>query len=272
MTRREESGFAPVNGTRLYYEIAGSGHPLLFIHAGIADCRMWDPQWEALADRYTLVRFDIRGFGRSEQPGVLCSLTDDLSSLLAYIGIDHPYIVGCSMGGSLAIDFALEYREEVAALVTVGAGLGGYQHTDPGTLAQWEAIDAALARGDQAEAVELEVRMWVDGVGRSPGEVAQTVRERVREMDLALIQRGAPELETKKIDPPAIGRLGELSVPTLVLVGRHDLPGVQETADLLAGGIKGARKVELAGAAHVPNMEVPEQFNALLVEFLTSLE
>jgi len=271
MTTRAESGYAPVNGTRLYYEITGQGHPLLFIHAGIADCRMWDPQWEALADRFTLVRFDVRGFGRSEQPGVPCSLTDDLSSLLAYIGIDRPFVVGCSMGGSLAIDFALEYHEDVAALVAVGAGLSGYRHTDPTTLAGWEAIDAALAGGNQAEAVELEVRMWVDGVGRAPEDVPLSVRERVRDMDLALIQRDDPELETKEIEPPAIGRLGEITVPTLVVVGRHDQPGVLETADLLANGIKGARKVEWPDTAHLPNMEVPDRFNALLVEFLGPL-
>lgn len=272
MTTRTESGYAPVNGTRLYYEIRGQGHPLLFIHAGIADCRMWDPQWEALANRFTLVRFDMRGFGRSEQPGVPCSLTDDLASLLAYIGIDRPFVVGSSMGGSVALDFALEYHEDVAALITVGGGVSGYRHTDPSTLAQWEAIDAALARGDQAEAVELEVRMWVDGVGRTPADVSPSVRERVRDMDLALIQRNEPELETKEIEPPAIGRLGEITVPTLVVVGRHDQPGILETADLLANGIKGARKVELPDTAHLPSLEAPDRFNVLLVEFLTGIQ
>ncbi|HXT38218.1 MAG TPA: alpha/beta fold hydrolase [Chloroflexota bacterium] len=269
---RTESGYAPVNGTRLYYEITGQGHPLLFIHAGIADCRMWDPQWEALSDRFTLVRFDVRGFGRSEQPGVPCSLTDDLSSLLAYIGIDRPFVVGCSMGGSVAIDFALEYHEDVAALVTVGAGVSGNKTTDPGMIAQWAAIDAATSRGEYPEAVELELRMWVDGIGRTPGDVAPAVRERVREMDLALIQRGEPELDTKEIEPPALGRLGEITVPTLVMVGRHDQPGVLETADLVANGIKGARKVELPDTAHLPNMEVPDRFNALLIEFLTGIQ
>lgn len=271
MTTRTESGYAPVNGTRLYYEIMGQGHPLLFIHAGIADCRMWDPQWEALADRFTLVRFDLRGFGRSEQPGVPCSLTDDLSSLLAYIGIDRPFVVGCSMGGKVAIDFALEYHEDVAALVAVGAGLSGFRHTDPNTLAQWEAIDAAVAGGNQAEAVELEVRMWVDGVGRAPEDVPTSARERVREMDLALIQRNDPELETKEIEPPAIGRLGEIAIPTLIVVGGHDQPGVRETAEILAKGIKGARKVEWPDTAHVPNLEVPDRFNSLLMEFLAPL-
>ena len=271
MTTETHGGYAPVNGTRLYYEIKGHGHPLLFIHAGIADCRMWDPQWEALSGRFTLVRFDIRGFGRSEQPGVPCSLTDDLSSLLAYIGIDRPFVVGCSMGGSLAIDFALEYHEDVAALVAVGAGLSGYEVIDPAMQAQWAAIDAALARGDQAEAVELELRMWVDGVGRTSADVSSAVRERVREMDLALMRRGDPELDMKEIEPPAIRRLGEIAVPTLVLIGTHDQPRIHETASLLASGITGARRVEIPGAAHLPNMEAPDRFKALLVDFLASL-
>src|SRR6185312_2089067 len=98
MTRERQTDFASVNGTRLYYELQGEGRPVVFIHAGIADCRMWDDQWQALVDRYTMVRYDLRGFGRSELPELPFSHTDDLASLLAYLGVDHPVVAGCSMG------------------------------------------------------------------------------------------------------------------------------------------------------------------------------
>ncbi len=117
----------------------------------------------------------------------------------------------------------------------------------------------------------MQLRWWVDGGGRTSADVSSAVRERVREMDLAQLQRGEPELETKQIEPPAIGRLGEIAVPTLVLVGTHDQPRIHETASLLTSGIAGARKVEMSGTAHLPNMEAPDRFNALLVDFLAPL-
>jgi pimeloyl-ACP methyl ester carboxylesterase len=270
MTTELQSGFAPVNGTRLYYEMEGEGRAVVFIHAGIADRRMWDDQWAALVDRYCLVRYDLRGCGRSESSGMPFSNTDDLSSLLAYLGIDRPAVVGCSMGGALAIDYALEYQEDVAALVTVGAGLSGFDRQDPVANAQWAAIAEAGQRGDHDEATELTLRMWLDGIGRPPGAVQGVVRDRAREM-AGDLDRRKDLPEGKSIEPPAVGRLGEIAVPTLVLVGDHDLPTIRAVADTLASDIPGARMTIIEGTAHLPNMERPDYFNQLLGAFLAEL-
>jgi pimeloyl-ACP methyl ester carboxylesterase len=270
MTTELQSGFAPVNGTRLYYEMEGEGRAVVFIHAGITDHRMWDDQWAALAGRYCLVRYDLRGCGRSETSELPFSNTDDVSSLLAYLGVDHPVMVGCSMGGALAIDYTLEYQEDVAALVTVGAGLSGFERQDPVANAQWAAIAEAGQRSDHDEATELILRMWLDGVGRPAGAVQGAVRERAREMAEDLDHR--KELpDGKPIEPPAVGRLGEIAVPTLVLVGDHDLPNIRAVADKLASDIPGARRTIIEGTAHLPNMERPEYFNQLLATFLAEL-
>ncbi|MGH2344296.1 MAG: alpha/beta fold hydrolase, partial [Chloroflexota bacterium] len=263
MTRERQTDFASVNGTRLYYELQGEGRPVVFIHAGIADCRMWDDQWQALVDRYTMVRYDLRGFGRSELPELPFSHTDDLASLLAYLGVDHPVVVGCSMGGALAIDYTLEYQEDVAALVAVGAGLSGFEYEDPVERAQWSAIAEAGRRGDHDEAAELILRMWLDGVGRPAGSVRGSVRERAREMAGDLGRRGEPP-EGKLIEPQAAGRLVEITVPTLVLVGDHDLPSIQAVAEKLISEVAGARKTVIEGTAHLPNMERPDYFNQVL--------
>jgi 3-oxoadipate enol-lactonase len=270
MTTELQSGFAPVNGTRLYYEMEGEGRAVVFIHAGIADRRMWDDQWTALVDRYCLVRYDLRGFGRSETSDLPFSNTDDVSSLLAYLGVDHPVMVGCSMGGALAVDYTLEYREDVAALVTVGAALSGFRFEDPIANAQWAAIEEVGNRGDLDGATELTLRMWLDGVGRPPGSVQGPIRARARDMAIDLARRGEPA-DGKPIEPRAVGRLAEITVPTLVLVGDHDLPTIQAVADTLASDIPGARKTIIEGTAHLPNMERADYFNQLLGAFLAEL-
>ncbi len=271
MSTELQSGFAPVNGIRLYYEMEGEGRAVVFIHAGIADRRMWDDQWTALVDRYCLVRYDLRGYGRSETSALPFSNTDDISSLLAYLGVDHPVVVGCSMGGALAIDYTLEYHEDVAALVTVGAGLSGFEYDDPVQNAQWPAIGEAEKRGDIDGATELILRLWLDGDGRLPGSVQGPVRERARDMTSDIERRGEPG-DGKPIEPPAVGRLGEITVPTLVLVGDHDLPYIQAAADKLASEIAGARKTIIEGTAHLPNMERPDYFNQVLGAFLAGLD
>ena len=174
------------------------------------------------------------------------------------------------MGGSLAVDMALEYPSLVTAVVAAAArpsGLAPSKALRDG----WAAVDEALAAGDVAGAVELELRMWVDGPGRTPEQVDPAVRERVREMDAALMAL-PDEAEPEPLDPPAVERLEEVRVPTLVIVGDADQPDVLAGADALAAGIPGARKAIIPETAHVPNMERPEAFNRLVLDFLAEVD
>jgi pimeloyl-ACP methyl ester carboxylesterase len=267
-----QSGTAEVQGARLYYEVAGRGHPLVLIHAGIADCRMWDDQFEVFARRFRVVRYDVRGFGRSDMPPGPFSHQADLAGLLGHLDLGRAYVLGVSMGGLIAIDFTIERPEMVAALIPVASALSGSKPSD-GLLAQWATVEEVAEKdGDVPRAVELELRMWVDGPRRTPDQVDPAVRERVREMNTAVFMRALrPEGTPVPLDPPAIDRLGEIVVPTLIIVGDGDQPDIVATADLLAQGIAGARQVVMPGLAHVPNMERPAEFNSIVQEFLGSL-
>lgn len=265
-----EQGLVEINSARLFYEVRGEGQPLVFIHSGLADSRMWAVQSWQFAQKYRVIRYDLRGFGRSSMPPGPFSNRADLAGLLRYLSVERAVLVGSSMGGQLALDFALEYPEMVAALVLVGAGISGKPPSEF-LMQQWQAIDAAAEAGDIAQAVEMELRLWVDGPGRAPEQVDPQARELVREMNTDNFRRAAEQAQgqPQPLEPPALTRLGEIHVPTLVLVGAHDVPDVLDSAERLAQGIPGAQKIVLPGTAHLPSLEQPETFHRVVLEFLS---
>ncbi len=261
---------AEVNGARIAYDIAGNGRPVVLLHAGIGDRRMWDDQIAAFAERFTVIRYDARGFGDTIKPPAPFSPHADLIGLLNHLGIAQAHLVGVSLGSHTAIDAAVAAPERVSALVAVGARTG----VPPTEVLRrgWEQVDELYEAGDVAGAVELELRMWVDGPNRGPDAVDPAVREKVRDMNAALFARDDTEGEEIRLEPPAAGRLGELRVPTLVVVGDQDVPDVLAAANVLTSGIPGARKAVIPDAAHVPNMERPKVFNRLVLELLMGLQ
>jgi pimeloyl-ACP methyl ester carboxylesterase len=258
-------GTAGVNGAGFHFELAGEGRPLVLLHAGICDARMWDAQFDALAAARRVLRYDRRGFGRTTQGAEAFSHVEDLAGLLSHFRFGRAALVGCSQGARIALDFALTRPEQVASLVLVSPAVSGYKYAAPAP-PQYAEIERADAAGDAALVNELELRIWVDGPRRSPGEVDRGVRELVSEMNLAALSSSAGE-ET----PPgtrAAERLGEVRAPTLIVAGDLDTPRTLEAADALAAGIEGARLEVVKGAAHLPNMERPEEFNRLVLGFL----
>jgi 3-oxoadipate enol-lactonase len=163
---RQESGFSEVNVARLYFEITGVGEPLTLVHAGIADRRMWESQVAALASRYRVIRYDMRGFGRSAMVEGPYAHHEDLRALLDSLGIERAFLVGCSMGGATIIDFALQNPGRCHALVLIGSAVSGFlaESYPPD---QWEELVAADEAGDLGRVSELEVRIWVDGPYRA---------------------------------------------------------------------------------------------------------
>ena len=264
------AGYSEVNGAKLYYEIAGEGYPLVLIHAGIADCRMWDDQFRAFAQDNLVIRYDQRGYGRSKiVPGEF-SNHDDLAGLLDAVGIESAALLGASMGGSTALDFTLAYPDRVDALIVVGAAIGGHQWSNL-ALQKWGEIDEAMGEGRKEYAIELDLRMWVDGPTRKSDVVNPQLREKVRIMDAPLYEAQQVTAKERRLDPPAIQRLSEIDVPTLVIVGDADMPDMMTIADKIEAGVRGARKVVISGAAHMLNMEQPEKFNRLVSQFVASL-
>jgi pimeloyl-ACP methyl ester carboxylesterase len=265
-----KAGFEAVNGGRLFVEVTGSGSPVVLIHSGIADSRSWDPQVAAFAAGHRVLRYDLRGMGRSDLGHGSYSNLDDLVALLDAIGFDRAALVGVSMGGTLALDMALEHPAKVSALVLVGAGVSGRQQPEA-FKAQMDELDALYERGLMDEVVERELEIWLYGKGRTATDVDPAIREAVREMDRNNTGRFPADAKPQPIDPPAVGRLEEVKVPTLVIVGDLDIDHVQEGARVLSKGIAGARLAVMHRVAHVPNMERPEEFNRLVLEFLDSI-
>jgi pimeloyl-ACP methyl ester carboxylesterase len=271
MSGAPEGGFADVNGARLYYDVAGDGEPLVLAHAGIADRRMWDGQLEAFAERYRVIRYDMRGCGRSEAPtGASFSHHDDLRGLLDFLGIERAILVGCSIGARTAIDFALALPERVRALALVCPSVSGFE-SDEEPPEEWDELVEADEAGDLERVSELEVRIWVDGPYRSQEEVDPAVRDLVREMNLIAL-RNEPDLgEELPAEPPAANRLAETRAPALVVAGALDRPEVGARAELLAASIPRAQKVVIDGTAHVPGMERPEELNRVVLGFLAGV-
>lgn len=265
-----QAGFAFVNGAKLYYEVAGAGHPLVLIHCGQVDSRMWEAQFSAFAQQYQVLRYDTRGYGKSDFPARAYSNSADLYGLLTFLGIKRAYLMGLSLGGRIILDFALEHPEMVAALIPTAPGLSGYQFPEYPTNAEAEG---AYKRGDLAQVAELVTRTWTDGPNRTPDQVDPTVRERVRALTLETFSKPEP-LEGARLleaDPPAISRLADIHAPTLIIVGDQDVNDILVIADLLQQQIADARMIVIPGAAHMVTMEQPEQVNQAVLAFLSRL-
>lgn len=263
--------FLSINGATLHYEERGSGNPLLFIHAGVADLRMWDEQVASFAEAYRTIRFELRGFGQSMmQPGSF-SFHGDVVGVLDALGITKAILIGCSFGSMVALNVALDAPDRVAGLVLASPSVDG--ETPSERIRQfWRDEAAALEAGDIAGATELNLRLWVDGPQRTPDQVDPGVREQVHAMQEAIFRLPQVEnVEVIELDPPAIERLESVAVPTLVIAGALDLEEKVALAKEVATRIPNAQYVEIAEAAHMVNMEQPAAFNQHLQRFLQEL-
>jgi pimeloyl-ACP methyl ester carboxylesterase len=247
--------------------------PVVLIHAGIADRRMWEPQWSALTAVRDGVRLDLRGFGDSTQrPSGPLSPVDDVLDTLFALGVGRCHLVGASFGAGVAVEVALCHPERVASLLLVAPGGSLIPEETPELRAFADAEGSALARNDLAEAVEANLAWWVDGPRRDARAVAPTVRESVRRMQRRAFEltAGWDDVEEDELDPPALDRLAEIRVPTLVLVGGQDLDAIEQAAARVTQGIPGARRVDWPDTAHLPSMERPQDFMVLLRDWVAS--
>jgi len=212
----------------------------------------------------------MRGFGESPPVAGEFSHVDDLVCLLHALGIERAHLIGCSKGGTVAIDVAVRHPALMAALIPVASNPSGYAFTaDPPPL--WDELVAAFERGDLERAAELEVQFWVVGLSRTPDDVDLAVRARVHEMDLIVLRSDTAELGTERTSPPAIDRIAEIAAPTLVISGDLDDAEIISASEHMAATIPNARHAVMPGTAHLPNMERPAEFNSLVLDFLAGL-
>jgi pimeloyl-ACP methyl ester carboxylesterase len=260
------TGIAAVNGTQLYYEIQGKGQALVLLEGGQLDLRMWDDQFSEFSRDYRVIRYDLRGFGRSGQWGASYQAHEDLRALLDTLAIEQAHLVGLSGGGRISIDFALEYPERVSSLVLAGPGLSGFNWSG----GEWiSPIWEAMLEGDSIRAAEL----WLESPYMAPAMEQDELADRLRKLAIENSRVWA-HLDTMEVplSHPAVGRLDELLAPTLLIVGSRDIPDIHKISQrLMAADIPDVRRVIFEGSGHMVNLEQPEKFNREVMDFLKEL-
>jgi pimeloyl-ACP methyl ester carboxylesterase len=251
-----------VNGARLWYDETGSGETVLLLHGGLGDSGLWEPVAPLLAERFRTIRSDFRFFGRSTGPAVPWSWQDDVVGLLDALDVERAALVGLSMGGKVALDVALAHPERLWAVVGVAPGLGGHDgaaYTD-----EHEARYEAAADPDKPDvmmAIDLEV--WAP-LGAD---------ERIRRLWHATPDANPLPAGVEPLQPtgaPAKERLGELSVPTLIVTASRDPAGFREIGPLVAREAPQARHIEL-DSDHYVTLREPELVARTLLDFLQSV-
>lgn len=258
---------AEVERGQLDYELVGEGVPVVFLHGFSFDHRMWNPQVEELARRFQVIRYDMRGYGTSSIPDGTYSHSEDLAALLTSLSIEKAHVVGLSLGGAIAVDFAIAHPHRAISLVVVDAAIAGYPRSK-GSSAE---VLKSIARSDGIEAAR---QYWLSpesllATSLRKADVAQLVGQMVSQYSGWHLLNSDPG---HGINPPAIDRLGEINVPTLVVVGEQDAADFQQMANALHLGIPDSMKALIPDAGHLPNLEQPEVFNRLLLNFLISGE
>jgi 3-oxoadipate enol-lactonase len=251
-------------GGHLWIEARGGGHPVLLLHSGLVDSRMWDAQFDALeAAGFQPIGFDFRGFGRSDRPEEPYSNLADAVAVLDALEVERASVVGCSLGGSVALGLVTEHPERVDALVLAGSGLPGYDSWSPRMRAIWDEVDGAVKEGTLDRAHELDLSPWVLTLGEPSDDLIRSIA-----WDNRHVLTIPEELETWP-EGPLEGRLGDVSIPTLVTVGDRDIPEMLDIADRLARGIPNARgPLVIEGADHLVPTRRPGEFNDAVLGFL----
>ncbi|MFM0739917.1 alpha/beta hydrolase [Paraburkholderia xenovorans] len=259
----------PSGRATLAGEIVGRGEPIVFLHARVADRRMWDHPIRTIGATHQAIAYDRRGFGETRARAEDHSSVDDLITVLASVAEERPAIlVACSQGGGIALDAALRYPSFVRGLVLIAPNVtGAPKITHPAPIADLVACLAqAESSNDIEKAIEIRTTLWLDGPLQSEGRVIGGVRKLFYEMNSAAL--GLPPVGANTDPPIAYRRLREISVPTLVMCGNLDLPGIQERSRYLAANLSRGTFYEVSDTAHLPSLERPEEVTNVIAEFI----
>jgi pimeloyl-ACP methyl ester carboxylesterase len=262
-----EIGGAILAGTEL-----GEGLPVVFLHAGVCDTRMWQRQMEAVAEAgWHSIAYDRRGYGETESADEPFSHLEDLEGLLDALDIHAAVFVGCSLGGGLAIDFALHNPGQVIGLVLIGTSVTGSPWSSTEAESQIEAAEEdAYERGDLDMLNKVQAHEWLDGPRAQSGRVSGAARELFLDMNAKALSK--PALNHQENPPPAWDRVGEIGAPTLLMVGDQDFTALVDRHEHLSEEMPNAFAAVLEGVAHIPSIERPELVNSLLLQFLDAIK
>ena len=266
--------YLEVPGGRIAYDVSGPPHApaVVLIHQAIADRRVWDRQLPALAPKYRVVRYDLRGFGGSTPAEKEFSYVEDLGSLVGHLKLDRPLLVGASMGGRVALDFAVAHPQAVRGLLLLAPGFSGMDYPmfpDAGPAFEADdriskAAQEAYAAGKVDEAIEHLRGLWAAAL---TGADLELFRKMVRENAEEAFRDRSGQHE-RPVQPKAASRLASLNVPLLVLVGDRDNPAMPHVARYLTRQVPGARLQSIPGADHLLNLGAPREVDRAIEEML----
>lgn len=256
-----ETLFVPVNGSKLHVMVEGSGKPVVLLHGGFMDSTMWDAQATALSPHFRVIRIDLRGFGRSPKTTQDYFPEDDIAAVLDKVKVERAAIVGISLGGELAIDFALRHPGRVESLALAEPGLSGWKWSAEVTETMQAVMKAAKEQGREA-AIEAFLHRPVFVSAKDKPAAYEAIRSQLLRNFSLEPQR------MKAVERPAVDRLSEIRVPTLLMVAEQGGSDARAIAQKVAAAVTGSRLVTVAGSGHMINFERPEEFNRLILEFL----
>jgi len=268
-----EATWVDVPGGRLALEDEGAGPPIVLVHSAIVNRRSWDALTPLLVDAgYRVIRYDMRGFGESIAEPVEYAPWEDLIAVMDSCGVGRAAVVGNSWGASNALDTVIEFPDRFVALGWLGGGIGGFDRgRTPEEQALMDAEGKAEEDGDPDLAAELDVQIWVDGVGQPGTRVPARIREAARAMDRQLLEPGREFGTNRLTEPRANDRLETVLIPVLAIIGELDTSGTRAAARRLAEGAPNVRLESWPDVAHMVAMEQPDRVAATLVDFLAPL-
>lgn len=265
-------GYVDVTGGKLHFKASGQGDSLVLIHAGYMDSRMWEAEVKYLSPKYTVLTYDVRGFGKSSTPEGEYSDFKDLKSLLAFEGVGKAIIIGMSNGGRIALDFAVEFPDMLRALVLVNSGVRGVslEGSDEDLWGDMEGIEKRYnelaSQKKYREAAAVDVDYWSHRL---------SAQDREKVLDIAQDNTSGPDSPIEKYqkspEPPAFARLDKINVPVLIMKSGDDKKGMQQVGEKLHQAMKSSRLEIIEEADHLPNISQPKRFREALEDFLKSL-
>jgi 3-oxoadipate enol-lactonase len=267
-TEKGTAGYLDVGGSKIYHETRGSGPAIILLHDGSLSSSTWDEVWESLAKKHQVIRYDRRGYGRSELPTKSYSSTEDLAKLLMYLKVQHAVVVGSSSGGALAIDFAIAHPEMVDGLFLIGPVLHGMEFSD-------QFRERARRNNEPME--HDDVKAWAKNWSQDPFLIAgvnEAARRRIYEQLVANVEKlkKFDSALEEKLSPPASQRLSEIKARTFILVGEGDIADVQAHCYAIKAGIRGSERVVVKGVGHLIQLEKADEVIRSLNDFAAAFE
>jgi len=268
------SGYAAVNNTKLYYEISGKGEPLVLIHGSFGDNRFWDTQFTVLSKKYKVIRYDIRGFGKSALPdsNEVYKDCDDLKSLMDFLGIQKAHICGLSLGSIIAVDMGLAYPDKCSSLILCGprvAGDGTEEYKTP-TADSVRAIIAKTTEIVKNQGAKAATDyLWAGDHAMGRALVVPATRQNMFKMGYEYSWwRYLHTSKRTQAFPMALRNLKDIKIPVLIVTAEFDLQLCKEVAAIILKEIPTAKLISIKGAGHIMNMDKPEEFNKAVAEFI----